>query len=675
MAELRREGGEVRWTWPAAQVRIRARLDEGDLVLTFATPREQTLPWFSLPATLSHLSLALGEGSRFATADAYWRRYLAGEVGSADTNGDLKLPLWSADRGGPVFTWILETPFANEVRFTDGPGRLQMRAGHRFDRFNQETPFQVRLHVGTGWLSGALRYREWLKAQGEWASLESKLARVPDGRKLIGATHVYLWGEQVLDRADVRDWPGLLRWLRSEDAAAWRRGFGPELRAALEADPPGAWQQREIVAALQEALGAQAPPAASPEDPDLIAKQAERARRMRRLAEERLGAWMAPSAQWGQGLSRPVLDQLRDAGLVRLWIGIPSWTTLFQQPEAVALARQLGYLVAAYDSYDTAVAPGVNDDWLTAQMPRALAERCAIFRADGTPQPGFGGKGSYLNPGCALPYAQERMRQIVRESGGNSLFLDVDGTAMARDDHNPQHPDGAEAMVAARRRRLQWVSDELALPLGSEDGNAVTSRPLLFAHGLQTWGFGWTDTQMRRDERSPYYLGRWWPPEEPGLFFKPASVKALYRRTVFNPRDRLPLYQAVFHDALINSHHWQTDSLKFSDVAETRALLNLLYNTPPLFNLSRATLAARLPAMRRIDAAFRPLHEALWNQALVDFRWRDAAGLVQETRFGDGSRITANFGAEAFPVEGTPLAGRSARARLADGREISFAAR
>jgi hypothetical protein len=675
VAELRREGGEVAWVWPAAEVRVRARLDDHDLVLAFSTRREQSLSWFSLPATLSHLSLALGEGSRFATADPYWRRYLAGEVGSADTNWDLKLPFWSADRGGPVFSWILETPFANEVRFTDERGRLQMRARHRFDRFTQEVPFQVRLHVGKGWLSGARRYREWLKAQGEWASLESKLARVPEGRKLIGATHVYLWGEQVLDRADVRDWPGLLRWLRSEDGAAWRRGFGPEPRAALEADPPDAWRQRTIVAALQGALRARAPLAASPEDPELIAKQAERARRMRRLAEERLGAWTAPAARWGQGLSPPVLDELRDAGLVRLWIGIPSWTTLFQEPEAVAHARELGYLVASYDSYDTAVAPGVNDEWLTAQMPRALAERCAIFRADGTPQPGFGGKGSYLNPGCVLPYSQERMRRIVRESGINSLFLDVDGTAMARDDHNPQHPDGAAAMVAARRRRLEWVSDELALPLGSEDGNAVASRPLLFAHGVQSWGFGWTDAEMRRDRGSPYYLGAWWPPEEPGLFFKAARVKALYRRTVFNPRDRLPLYQAVFHDAVINSHHWQTDSLKFSDVAGTRALLNLLYNTPPLFNLSRATVAARLPAMRRLDAAFRPLHEALWKEPLVDFRWRDESGLVQETRFGDGSRIVANFQPRAVSVDGQLLAGSSLRARLADGREIAFAAR
>ena len=672
VAEPRRDGREVRWTWPALEMEVRARLDDGDLVFDFSTPRAQSLSWYSLPTTLSHVSLALGEGSRFATTDPSWRRYLAAELGTVDTNWDLKLPLWSTGSGGAVFTWILETPFANEVRFADRSGRVQMAALHHFDRFNQTTPFRVRLHVGPGWLSGALRYRRWLQAQGQWESLEAKLARMPAGRALIGATHVYLWGDRVLDREDVRDWPGLLRWLRSHEGAGWRRGFSPEQRASLGTDPPSAWQQRQIIGGLDAALREQLPLTATPEDPELLAEQAERARRMRRRAETRLGAWTAPSAQCGQGLSLPVLDRLAEAGLSRLWIGIPSWTALFLRPEAVAGARQLGYLVAGYDSYDTAIAPGVNDDWLTAQMPRALAERCAIWRSDGTPQPGFGGKGSYLNPGCVLAWSQERMRRLVRESGVNSLFLDVDGTGMARNDHNPRHPDGAGAMVAARVQRLQWVSDALALPLGSEDGNAVASRPLLFAHGLQTWGFGWSDAEMRRDKGSPYYLGGWWPPEEPGLFFKPTKLKALYRETVFKPRDRLPLYQAVFHDSVINSHHWQTDSLKFGEVVAERALLNLLYNTPPLFNLSRATLGDRLPAMRRLDAAFRPLHEALWNQALVGFRWLDEAGLVQETRFGDGSRIVANFGAEVVPVDGEPLTGKSLRARLADGREMLF---
>jgi len=141
-------------------------------------------------------------------------------------------------------------------------------------------------------------------------------------------------------------------------------------------------------------------------------------------------------------------------------------------------------------------------------------------------------------------------------------------------------------------------------------------------------------------------------------------VKQPYRPVEFDPRYRLPLYQAVFHDAIVSSHHWNYDNLKFSDVQTTRSLLSQLYNTAPMFHLSRATLTARLPAIKRADAAFRPLHQALWDKALTDFRWLDRDGWVQQTTFSDGSTLTANFSAQPF----AGVAAHSLRAKLADGR-------
>lgn len=77
------------------------------------------------------------------------------------------------------------------------------------------------------------------------------------------------------------------------------------------------------------------------------------------------------------------------------------------------------------------------------------------------------------------------------------------------------------------------------------------------------------------------------------------------------------------------------------------------------------------PAMLRIaaDAAFRPLHQALWDKALTDFRWLDRDGWVQQTTFSDGSRLTANFSAQPF----ADAAAHSLRATLADGRTFNVA--
>ncbi len=124
---------------------------------------------------------------------------------------------------------------------------------------------------------------------------------------------------------------------------------------------------------------------------------------------------------------------------------------------------------------------------------------------------------------------------------------------------------------------------------------------------------------------SPWYLGAWWPDAQPAFFFAQARVGEPYRSVVFDPRNRIPLYQAVFHDALIGSHHWHSDNLTLSEVKNTRTLLSGLYNTAPMYHLNRAALAARLPEMRKTDAIFRPLHAVPWNKALTGFRWLDAA--------------------------------------------------
>ncbi len=667
VADLTASPQRASWRWPQSAINISARLEDGDLRLSFSSDRPQLLSWYRLPPQAETLLLPIGEGSRIPLDDAVWRHYLTAEMTPLDTNWDLKLPLWSQQYQGKVYSWLMLTPFSNRVTFAAAQEKLEMRAEHQFNRFNQQQAFEVLLHVGDTPLSGARRYRDYLQQSGQFSSLREKIKQAPEGEKLIGATHVYLWGDKLLAAEDVKDWPGLLHYLASPAAAGLRQQMDAESRKLLlqlAGKTPEGWQQQPLIDGINQALTAQIPLGATPDDADFLQAQQRQAAAVRERAQRELGRWLTPVDRWGQGLAKPLIDALRQAGLPRLWLGTDNWTAAFLHPQAVTAAKAAGYLIASYDSYDTAIPRGVNDSWLTAQLPTALRETCAIVRADGSKKPGFGKQGYYLNPGCVLPYSQQRMRELVQLAGLNSLFLDVDGTGMVSDDYQPDHPTGATQMAEARNARLAWFSATLKLPLGSEDGNAVTARSLMFAHGMETWGFGWGDKQMNQDKSSPYYLGAWWPNAQPAFFFRPAKVKQPYRTVEFDPRYRLPLYQAVFHDAIVSSHHWNYDNLKFSDVQTTRSLLSQLYNTAPMFHLSRATLAARLPAIKRADASFRPLHQALWDKALTDFRWLDRDGWVQQTTFSDGSTLTANFSEQPF----AGVAAHSLRAKLADGR-------
>jgi hypothetical protein len=358
-----------------------------------------------------------------------------------------------------------------------------------------------------------------------------------------------------------------------------------------------------------------------------------------------------------------------------MWLGLPQWEAGFASPEGVAAARRAGYLIGPYDSYDTALPPGHgNTDWSSARLGRDAFERCGIVLASGARKAGFQGAGVYTNPSCVRPLLEERVRKIQDASGYNSWFLDVDASGMAFDDYDPAKPTSMAQDVANRVDGMAWIARTLGVVVGSEDGHAVANRSIAFAHGLQTRGFGWRDPDLRTNAASPHFLGRWYPPFQPEVFFRPAAIKPEYAALYFDPARRLPLFQAAFHDSVITTHHWTLDSLKFTETRATTELLQQLYNVPPLVNLSLDTMSARLPVLRRLDAFFRPLHERLWDQALTGFRWLDDAGLVQETRFADGTRILANFGREAVTREGHRLAGRSALALLPDGERLDFAA-
>jgi hypothetical protein len=355
-------------------------------------------------------------------------------------------------------------------------------------------------------------------------------------------------------------------------------------------------------------------------------------------------------------------------------LGFDNWMPAFYQPNAVELAKQSGYLIGTYDSYNTAIPAQLNDSWLTAQLPDPIRKTCAIEQADGALKKGFRGNGFYLNPNCHLDYVKQRVKDIMKFGHFNSLFLDVDATAMAREDYSDNTSESQ--MLSAFNNRMHWLSEQLSLVLGSEDGNSLTTKGIAFAHGLETVGFGWTDKEMKQDRQSPYFLGRWYPDHKPDFFFKPAKVKEPYKSLLFSPQYRVPLYQAVFHDEVINTHHWHSDNLKFTNVKTNRDLTAILYNTPAMVHLTRdevmKSTSPRLKALKHYQDGFEPIHEQLWNKALIDFSWLNSNGTVQQTTFSDGSKIIANFSDQAFDKGDIDVAAASIKAILSNGEVIKW---
>ncbi|WP_281222995.1 glycoside hydrolase [Photobacterium sanguinicancri] len=693
-SELSQTGtNRASWTLLPSKITVKATYGEVlELAFDASTmdPIDRNKPvslnWFNLnDSQTNELYLPFSEGMRIPTDNSQWAQYLADNHSGANTTQDLKMPFWSSQQAGHFITVQLANPTNNELTFVNNSKtsgnkkynahKIDMTATHYFTALNQDEPFVIRMSIGANMLDGAKRYRQWRIKHGQAEPLTKKIIQTPAVEKMIGASQVYLFGSDGISPEDVINWWQLKNWYFTHSTLTIPTEADKELKALTQGKGWFSHYHKQLlVDSINASLRAKYPAPQPTLASNSIAAQFKAVQLRKKWLAQHAQPYLISSGKWGQALSEDMITALKQSGINKLWLGLDNWMPAFYQPEVVDKAKQAGYLVATYDSYNTAIPLGLNDGWLTAQLPNTMRKQCAIELADGSKKKGFRGNGYYLNPQCHLDYVQQRVKNIVKYGRFNSLFLDVDGTAMAREDY--QAKSNESQMITAFNHRMDWIAKNTGVVLGSEDGNSLTTTGTAFAHGLETIGFGWTDKDMKNNKASPYYLGRWYPDHKPDFFFKTTKVKEPYKTLLFAPQYRVPLYQTVFHDEVINSHHWHSDSLKFSNVQTERDLISMLYNTPAMVHLSRdeakSANSPRIKALKHYQEGYEPIHQQLWDKQLVDFKWLDNKGNIQQTRFSDGSTITANFSDKLFKSRQTSLAPHTIIADLSNGKKVSW---
>ncbi|WP_080993308.1 glycoside hydrolase [Vibrio harveyi] len=674
----------VSWKLIPSQIEVTARLSDSRLDLSFdsgsnttvSRQRPMSLNWFDLNENRSQtLLLPLSEGMRIPISNAQWAAFLEDNYSGSNTTQDLKMPFWTVEQNGKYINYLITTPTNNLLNFERVNGRINMSASHQFTQLNKDEPFKLQVSIDDTQLSGAKAYRLWRQHEGFSDPLSAKAKRNANVKKLIGASHVYLFGKGPLSISDVKDWWGLNSWYLTQSNLTVPSSAKQELDALKKQQKWFSQYHKQLLLdSIIDSLTTKFPVSYPTLDNNTIQDQYRAAQSIKTYLATHAGRYLNGTNTWGQAFSSGMLDNFHKAGLAHLWLGFDNWMPSFYNPQLIDTAKQQGYLVGVYDSYNTAIHKGSNDGWLTANLPEEMRLGCAIELASGKKKSGFRGNGYYLNPNCQLDYVKRRMLDIVKYGHFNSLFLDVDATAMAREDYRDN--SGESDMLDAFNQRLGWLAKQSDLVLGSEDGNGLTTKGIAFAHGLETVGFGWVDADMTKHRQSEYYLGRWYPDQKPEYFFKSAKVKEPYRSLLFAPQYRVPLYQTVFHDEVINSHHWHTDSLKFSNVKMERDLTAMLYNTPAMVHLTRDEAltgqSKRIQALKHYQDGFAPIHQQLWNQALVDFSWLDSEGKVQQTTFENGSQIIANFSSSPYDNNNITVQAGCIYAHLSNGQKINW---
>lgn len=613
------------------------------LSVDFATEQPGKITWPMVPlGQAKALILPTYEGAYVPVNDGDWREFLS-KQSPLDTTAGLTLPFWGLDLDGATLTYILTNPFNNELSFSEeavAPLTHEFTPNHKRGTFG----VVVRLTDASP-IAPAKAFRKHLIDRGEFVSMREKIKRTPKAARLAGAAHVYVWGDAMLSRYDVREWKNFAGQLETKPDVLAK--FSDEAKKLVHEIATNDWPGDYAKDAVARELCAQYPSAEA-----LVAA---------------FGDALADPATWGDGVSLKLLDQLKGAGLDRVCITTGDFDSALYRPQVARRADEIGYLFGPYDSYHSIHAPTETETWTTAQFDEALYDTGPIVRRDGSKRAGFKKKGFTLSPQAARPYVEKRVNGRAKMVPFSSWFIDCDAFGEVFDDYSPLHPMTQAQDAAERRDRMQWIASSQGAAIGSEGGSLYAVPAIHFAHGVMTPVIGWGDPDLT-SPKSKYFLGKYWPADGPAVFVKQVPLKPYYAKLFYDPRFRLPLYQTVFHDSVAATHHWTSASLKFVDQVQTMALLESLYNIPPLYHLNLAEWKKHRERIVAHYAFFSPLHRELSQEAMTEFSFLTDDRLVQRTRFNEKVELIANFRDAPADVDGQAIPARSNLAKRRDGR-------
>ncbi len=696
----------ARWELPERNVSIRMALNGDELGVEIRSSKTGVFTWPVLRLTDPVKALIWPfAGGRYVPLDnEAWTSFLKSD--EWNTLDELTMPFWGLYCGSRSVTYIATNRYNNGISFEETGEALQAAFAHTFPASKKTWAYGIliRLSDTPSPVEPARQFRQWLIDTGAFVPMSEKLTKTPEAKRLLGAAHVYLWGDALLTRHDIRrgQWTPFCRTLIAQ-AKTDTPSVGKRIHTLMK---PERWKQvvkitalarpyHQIKSAVTNELsrllalpgfydeaswqGVTLPDDATHllgRDRDTLSTP-ELARLNGLLLQAAYPDVLLPIDKWGDGVSVKMLEQLKEAGLDRMRLCVTGWEGVELRPEVARVADEMGYLFGTYDSFHSIHDPelaGTDASWTTAQFGRELYETGGIEKEDGTKRAGFNQRGYLLSPHAARPAVEARVRRNMRNVPYNYYFIDCDAYGEVCDDYSPLHPSTQQQDAAARVDRMTWICDTFDVVIGSEGGSAYAAPAIHVSEGLLTSGIGWGDPDMSNRE-SEYYIGAYFPPDGPRRFFDPTPLKPWYRERHYDARFRLPLNEIVYHDAFVSTHHWGSSSLKFSNVLADAALTEMLYQCPPLYHLNLDALKKRRATIKKHYDFFSPVHRQVGFAAMTDFAWVSNDRLVQRTVFDDHVEIIANFGPSRWKRGDLEVPARSVTARWRDnGRTLSFTA-
>ncbi len=332
----------------------------------------------------------------------------------------------------------------------------------------------------------------------------------------------------------------------------------------------------------------------------------------------------------------PLVRELQAAGIERIL-----WSNQ-QSPENLQSLNALGVLTSRYDIYQDVMAATnfarlrwIHPDWTSNAWPQDI-----ILDRGGNWIKGWGVEakdGSMISCGVicdqrAPDYARERIPADLATHPYRCRFIDTTTAAPWHECYAPAHPMTRTESRRWKMELLRYVSEDSRLVTGCETGHDAAVPFVDYFEGMLSLGpYRVPDAGRRMSEI-------WTEIPEPVAKFQ------------LGQNYRLPLWELVYHDCVVAQWYWGDYNNKLPALWDKRDLFNVLYGVPPMFMFDRKLWEQNEARFVQSYQNTCPQVRSVGYQEMTDHRFLTKDRSVQQTVFGNGVTVTANFGPAEFPL-------------------------
>ncbi len=257
-------------------------------------------------------------------------------------------------------------------------------------------------------------------------------------------------------------------------------------------------------------------------------------------------------------------------------------------------------------------------------------------------------------PQAIRPEIYRKVDAKLKEFPHETYFLDVYQANGIFECYSPDHLLTREQFCQEVIKNHQIMEDKYNQYLGGEWGAEYVNAHVAYVHGMMTLQRTWWGSGIEK-KGTIYYTGDWRSNPRPTQMIGTRVANDKYLKYSINEYTRVPLYELVYHDAVVTSWRWEDGNHHTPEIWWKKDLFNMLYGSAPLWNLDRERWEEYKYTFIDSYKKVCPWLLQIAYDEMISHRFVTNDHKVQESVFSSGKKLTVNFGDTDYSFEGKTI--------------------